>query len=190
MTARDEHALAVLFRRESGRLVASLTRFFGVGDLALAEDVAQETLLVALQAWSRGLPPDPSAWLFHVAKNRARDVLRRRRVRRGADDTLDPDDLAGDTTTDDDIDADVLRMMFSCCHPTLTEDTQTALILRLVCGFGTNEVALAFFSEPSAMEEAARASKEGARGRGSPLRAHDPCRGARTRGRGHAGRLI
>ncbi len=153
MTARDEHALAVLFRRESGRLVASLTRFFGVGDLALAEDVAQETLLVALQAWSRGLPPDPSAWLFHVAKNRARDVLRRRRVRRGADDTLDPDDLAGDTTTDADVDADVLRMMFSCCHPTLTEDTQTALILRLVCGFGTNEVALAFFSEPSAMEK-------------------------------------
>jgi predicted RNA polymerase sigma factor len=74
-------------------------------------------------------------------------------VRRGVDDTLDPDDLAVDTTTDADVDADVLRMMFSCCHPTLTEDTQTALILRLVCGFGTNEVALAFFSEPSAMEK-------------------------------------
>ena len=54
MTARDEHALAVLFRQESGRLVASLTRFFGVGDLALAEDVAQETLVAALQAWSHG----------------------------------------------------------------------------------------------------------------------------------------
>ena len=148
MTARDEHALAVLFRQESGRLVATLTRFFGVGDLALAEDVAQETLVVALQAWSRGLPPDPRAWLFHVAKNRARDMMRRRRVRRGADDTFDPDDLAADTTTVEDVDADVLRMMFSCCHPTLTEDTQTALILRLVCGFGTNEVALAFFSEP------------------------------------------
>ena len=53
MTARDEHALAVLFRQESGRLVATLTRFFGVGDLALAEDVAQETLVVALQAWSQ-----------------------------------------------------------------------------------------------------------------------------------------
>jgi RNA polymerase sigma factor (sigma-70 family) len=153
MTARDEHALAVLFRQESGRLVATLTRFFGVGDLALAEDVAQETLVVALQAWSQGLPPDPRAWLFHVAKNRARDMMRRRRVRRGVDDTLDPDALAVEPTADEDVDGDVLRMMFSCCHPALTRDTQTALILRLVCGFGTNEVALAFFSEPSAMEK-------------------------------------
>ena len=152
MTARDEHALAILFRQESGRLVATLTRFFGVGDLALADDVAQETLVAALQAWSRGLPPDPSAWLFHVAKNRARDALRRRRVRRGVGDTLDPDDLTASPTNGEDADADVLRMMFSCCHPALTEDTQTALILRLVCGFGTNEVALAFFSEPGAME--------------------------------------
>jgi RNA polymerase sigma-70 factor (ECF subfamily) len=153
MTARDEHALAVLFRQESGRLVATLTRFFGVRDLALAEDVAQETLVAALQAWSGGLPPDPTAWLFHVAKNRARDVLRRQRVRRGAGDAFDPDDLPADATAHEDVDADVLRMMFSCCHPALTEDTQTALILRLVCGFGTNEVALAFFSEPGAMEK-------------------------------------
>lgn len=153
MSARDEHALAVLFRRESGRLVAMLTRFFGVGDLALAEDVAQETLVAALQAWTQGLPPDPSAWLFHVAKNRARDEMRRRRVRRGAGDGLDPDALAADPASVADVDADVLRMMFSCCHPALTDDTQTALILRLVCGFGTNEVALAFFSETSAMEK-------------------------------------
>lgn len=153
MMERDEHALAALFRQESGRLVAMLTRFFGVGDLAVAEDVAQETLVAALQAWSQGLPPNPSAWLFHVAKNRARDELRRRRVRRGVDDTLEPDALEAESTVDEDIDGDVLRMMFSCCHPALSEDTQTALILRLVCGFGTNEVALAFFSEPSAMEK-------------------------------------
>ena len=60
---------------------------------------------------------------------------------------------AVDRATDEDVDADVLRMMFSCCHPALTSDTQTALILRLVCGFGTSEVALAFFSEPNAMEK-------------------------------------
>lgn len=153
MTARDEHALAVLFRQESGRLVASLTRFFGVGNLHLAEDVAQETLVAALETWSREFPPNPRAWLFHVAKNRARDVVRRQRVRRGNDDPVDPDDLAADPMREQDGDADVLRMMFSCCHPSLTEDTQTALILRLVCGFGTNEVALAFFSEPAAMEK-------------------------------------
>jgi RNA polymerase sigma factor (sigma-70 family) len=153
VTPRDEHALAVLFRRESGRLVAYLTRFFGVRDLHTAEDVAQETLFAALQAWSGGLPPDPAAWLFTVAKNRARDVLRRRIVRRGNGEVaIDSDELAGEAT-DEDADGDVLRMMFSCCHPSLTEDTQTALILRLVCGFGTLEVAHAFFSDPRAMEK-------------------------------------
>ncbi len=153
MSARDEHALAVLFRQESGRLVAYLTRFFGVRELHLAEDVAQETLVAALQAWSQGLPPDPPAWLFAVAKNRARDVLRRHRVRRGNGEVaLDSEELAA-PSADEDVDADLLRMMFSCCHPRLTEDTQTALILRLVCGFGTQEVAHAFFSPAGAMEK-------------------------------------
>jgi RNA polymerase sigma factor (sigma-70 family) len=153
MTPRDEHALAVLFRQESGRLVAYLARFFGVWDLATAEDVAQETLFAALQSWSEGLPAEPTAWLFTVAKNRARDVLRRRSVRQGSGTVaLDSDELA-DQPPDDDADGDLLRMMFSCCHPSLTEDTQTALILRLVCGFGTSEVAGAFFSDPRAMEK-------------------------------------
>ncbi len=152
MTPRDEHALAVLFRQESGRLVAYLARFFGVQDLATAEDVAQDTLFAALQSWSEGLPAEPTAWLFTVAKNRARDVLRGRSVRRGNGSvSLDSDELADEP--DDDPDGDLLRLMFSCCHPSLTEDTQTALILRLVCGFGTAEVAHAFFSDPSAMEK-------------------------------------
>lgn len=152
MTVRDEHALAVLFRQESGRLVAYLARFFGVQDLATAEDVAQETLFAALQAWSDGLPADPAAWLFTVAKNRARDVLRRRSVRRGNGAVaIDSDELGQETP--DDADGDLLRMMFSCCHPALTQDTQTALILRLVCGFGTAEVAHAFFADPRAMEK-------------------------------------
>lgn len=153
MTTRDEHALAVLFRQESGRLVAHLARFFGVEDLATAEDVAQETLFAALQSWSEGLPADPTAWLFTVARNRARDVLRRRSVRRGNGAVgLDDAELT-QHTADADADEDLLRMMFSCCHPSLTEDTQTALILRLVCGFGTAEVAHAFFCDPRAMEK-------------------------------------
>lgn len=151
MTLRDEHALAVLFRQESGRLVAYLARFFGVQDLATAEDVAQETLFAALQSWSEGLPANPTAWLFTVAKNRARDVLRRRSVRRG-NGAVALDDLA-EEAPDDHADEDLLRLMFSCCHPSLTEDTQTALILRLVCGFGTAEVAHAFFSDRNAMEK-------------------------------------
>ncbi len=153
MTPRDEHALAVLFRQESGRLVAYLAGFFGVRDLATAEDIAQETLLAALQSWSEGMPENPRAWLFSVAKNRARDVRRRRSVRRGNGAVaLDSGELAQEAP-DDDYDGDLLRMMFSCCHPSLTTDTQTALILRLVCGFGTTEVAHAFFCDPRAMEK-------------------------------------
>jgi RNA polymerase sigma factor (sigma-70 family) len=153
MKMGDEHALAVLFRQESGRLVAYLTRFFGVRHLDLAEDVAQETLVAALQAWTHGLPPDPAAWLFRVAKNRARDLLRRRQVRRGNGEVeLDSEELSV-VPADRDSDEDLLSIMFCCCHPRLTDDTQTMLILRLVCGFGTGEVALAFFSDPSAVEK-------------------------------------
>jgi RNA polymerase sigma factor (sigma-70 family) len=153
MTTGDEQDLAVLFRQQSGRLVAYLTRFFGVQHLDLAEDVAQETLVAALQAWTHGLPPDPAAWLFRVAKNRARDVLRRRQVRRGNGEVeLESDELVVAPAVEDP-DDDLLAMMFCCCHPRLTDDTQTMLILRLVCGFGTGEVALAFFSDPSAMEK-------------------------------------
>ncbi|MFO0749071.1 MAG: sigma-70 family RNA polymerase sigma factor [Myxococcota bacterium] len=160
----DEQALAKLFRQQSGRLVAFLARIFGVARVDLAEDVAQETLLAALQAWRGGLPPDPTAWLFAVARNRARDVLRRERVRRGHG-TLDAsDDEAwqgaadagadgGEVALRSESDGDLLRLMFSCCHPALSQDTQTALILRLVCGFGSGEIAHAFLASPAAMEK-------------------------------------
>ena len=190
MTTRDEHALAVLFRQESGRLVATLTRFFGVGELALAEDVAQETLARCAPGVEPRITPEPSAWLFHVAKNRARDMVRRRRVRRGPPTALDPDDLAAETTTGEDVDADVLRMMFSCCHPALTEDTQTALILRLVCGFGTNEVALAFFSEPSAMEKRLVRAKKVLADEGRLFEPTTHAEARRTSRRGRAGPSI
>jgi RNA polymerase sigma factor (sigma-70 family) len=141
-----------LFRRQAGRLISALTRVLGVQRIDLAEDIIQESLLAALQAWKLGLPRDPEAWLFAVARNRARDVLRRERVRGGAE-------IAGDELealkAPDPVDehTDLLRLMFSCCHPALSEDGQIALILRLVCGFGPREVAHAFLVEPSAMEK-------------------------------------
>jgi RNA polymerase sigma-70 factor (ECF subfamily) len=151
MTDDGDHALTVLFRQESGRLVAYLARMFGAHDLQTAEDVVQDTLFTALQAWTQGLPPNPAAWLFTVAKRRALDVLRRRKLRRGNGDvSLESAELAA--PADDDPTGDLLRMMFSCCHPSLTDDTQTALILHLVCGFGSAEVARTFFVDASAME--------------------------------------
>ena len=151
-----------LFRRESGRMVAALTRVFGVHNLALAEDVVQEAFCRALEVWKfRGPPENPAAWLMATAKNRALDVLRRERTARTfapelgrlleSEWTLVPtveELFAGDAIQDD-----LLRMMFSCCHPRLPEEAQVALILHILCGFSVGEVAGAFVASRAAIEK-------------------------------------
>jgi RNA polymerase sigma factor (sigma-70 family) len=158
-----------LFRRESARLVAALTRIFGVHNFALAEDVVQDAFCRALEVWKfRGMPDNPSAWLMAAAKNRALDVLRRERTAmKFAPDlerflqsewTLAPavEELFGPAAIKD----DELRMMFSCCHPRLSEEAQVALVLNISCGFGISEIANAFVSGHAAIEKRiARAKK-------------------------------
>jgi RNA polymerase sigma-70 factor (ECF subfamily) len=154
----DEH----LFRRESGRMVAALTRIFGVHNLALAEDVAQDAFCRALEVWKvRGIPENPAAWLMTTAKNRALDVIRRERTAR----TFAPEMgrlLETEWTTASVVDEafaahtirdEQLRMMFSCCHPRLPEEAQVALILNILCGFGANEIASAFLAGRAAIEK-------------------------------------
>jgi RNA polymerase sigma-70 factor (ECF subfamily) len=151
-----------LFRRESGRMVAALTRIFGVHNLALAEDVVQDAFCRALEVWKfRGVPENPSAWLMTTAKNRALDVLRRERTARTfapelgrfleSEWTLAPavEEIFGPKAIKD----DQLRMMFSCCHPRLPEEAQVALVLHILCGFSMDEVAAAFVSSHAAMEK-------------------------------------
>ncbi len=164
MDARDN-----LFRRESGRLVAALTRLFGVHNLALAEDVAQDTLFAAFELWKvEGVPEHYAAWLTTAARNRALDVLRREGTARkyapelgrmlesgsmgapAVDELFEPHLLRDDQ----------LRMMFSCCHPLLPEEAQVALILRILCGFSVGEIASAFLASEAATEKRiARAKK-------------------------------
>lgn len=151
-----------LFRRESGRIVAALTRIFGVHNLALAEDVVQDAFCRALEVWKvRGIPENPSAWLMTAAKNRALDVVRRERTARTfapevtrlleTEWTLAPavDEAFAEHTIRD----EQLRMMFSCCDPRLPEDVQVALILNILCGFGASEVASAFLTGRAAIEK-------------------------------------
>lgn len=151
-----------LFRREWGRIVAVLTRVFGVHNLALAEDVVQDAFCRALEVWRiQGLPENPSAWLMTTAKRCALDVLRRERTARTfADDlgryiqsewTLAPavEELFEPSAIKDDL----LRMMFSCCHPRLREEAQVALVLHILCGFSVSEIAGAFVSSRSAIEK-------------------------------------
>src|ERR1700722_19196014 len=151
-----------LFRREAGRMVAALTRIFGVHNLALAEDVVQEAFCRALEVWKfRGVPENPSAWLLATAKNRALDVLRRERTARTfapelgrllqSEWTLAPvvEEMFGANAIKD----DQLRMMFSCCHPRLQEEAQVALVLHILCGFSVTEIASAFVSSHAATEK-------------------------------------
>jgi len=154
----DEH----LFRREAGRMVAALTRIFGIHNLALAEDVVQDAFCRALEVWRlRGIPENPSAWLMATAKNRAIDVLRRERTARTfapelgrlleSEWTLVP--TVAEFFAAHSIKDDQLRMMFSCCHPRLPEPAQIALVLNLLCGFSVDEVAGAFLSGHAAVEK-------------------------------------
>lgn len=151
-----------LFRRESGRMVSAVTRVFGVHNLALAEDVVQDAFCRALEVWSiRGVPENPAAWLVTAAKRRALDVLRRDRTARdfapelarqlGSEWTLAP--TVEEMFDDGAIKDSLLRMMFSCCHPELSEEAQVALILNILCGFSVGEIASAFVSGHAAVEK-------------------------------------
>lgn len=158
-----------LFRREAGRITATLVRIFGVRNLALAEDVVQEAFCRALEVWPfKGMPQEPDAWLMTTAKNCARDALRRARTVRRATPELS-DELQSEWTlaptieeqfAPDEIRDDLLRMMFSCCHPRLPETAQVVLILNVLCGFSVEEVAAAFMNSQAATEKRiARAKK-------------------------------
>jgi RNA polymerase sigma factor (sigma-70 family) len=158
-----------LFRRESGRMVAALTRIFGVHNLALAEDVVQDAFCRALEVWKfRGMPENPSAWLMTTAKNCALDVLRRERTARTyapelgrlleSEWTLVP--VVEELFTNQTIKDDLLRMMFSCCNPRLPEEAQVALMLNVLCGFSVSEVANAFVSSHAAIEKRITRSKK------------------------------
>ena len=150
------------FRHEFGRIVATLTRLFGVGNIALAEDVTQDAFCRAVETWRlRGLPKNPSAWLMTTAKNRALDILRRQRTARAAEPGLTRF-LESEWTLVPAVEAafsvcavkdSQLRMMFSCCHPDLSEEAQIALILHILCGFSVKEIAQAFVSGHAAVEK-------------------------------------
>ena len=151
-----------LFRQESGRIVTALSRMFGLDNIALAEDVAQDVFCRALEVWKlRGVPENPSAWLMRSAKNRAIDLLRRERIARKLEPelgrllesewTLVP--TVNEFFSAESIKDDELRMIFSCCDPQINEETQVALTLSIVCGFTTSEIASAFLRKRSTIEK-------------------------------------
>jgi RNA polymerase sigma-70 factor (ECF subfamily) len=150
MTAADAHrAIDAVWRIESPRLIAGLARI--VRDVGLAEELAQDALLAALERWPEsGVPQNPGAWLMTIAKRRAIDQLRRTRLReRKADEVAHEieglrHDSDLDAAIDDDVGDDLLRLVFVACHPVLSSEARVALTLRLLGGLTTEEIARAF----------------------------------------------
>ena len=166
MTATDAHrAVDAVFRIESPRLIAGLTRI--VRDVGVAEDLAQDALVAALQQWPEdGIPRNPGAWLMAAAKHRAIDYFRRNKLLERKHEELgyelgQPQSITDvDTTLDDDVGDDLLRLVFIACHPVLSTEARVALTLRLLGGLATDEIARAFFlSEATVAQRIVRAKR-------------------------------
>ncbi|HZI80207.1 MAG TPA: RNA polymerase sigma factor [Vicinamibacterales bacterium] len=168
MEAAETHrAIDAVWRIESARLIASLARI--VRDVGVAEDLAADALVAALEQWPReGIPRNPGAWLMAAAKHRAIDHVRRAGMldrKHGelgyAVDTARPDTAETlNAALDDDIGDDLLRLVFTACHPVLTTEARVALTLRLLGGLTTSEIARAFLApEPTIAQRIVRAKK-------------------------------
>src|SRR6202521_295081 len=168
MTATDTHrTIDAVWRIESPRLIAGLTRI--VRDVGLAEDLAQDALVAALERWPEsGVPDNPGAWLMATAKHRAIDRLRRKTLVERKHGELGRELEARQDMTvanleaaiDDNIGDDLLRLMFTACHPVLSTEARVALTLRLLGGLTTEEIARAFLvPEPTIAQRIVRAKR-------------------------------
>jgi RNA polymerase sigma-70 factor, ECF subfamily len=159
-----------IFRDEAGRALATLIRL--VGDFDLAEDALQDAFAVALEHWPAGeLPDNPRAWLVNVAKHKVIDRIRRQAVFRGKQQALVHELELNAQATDEPsamLDDDMLRLIFTCCHPAFAPEVQVALTLRTVCGLSTAQVARAFLVSEEAMAQRLVRAKQKIRLAGIP----------------------
>ena len=160
-----------LFRHTAGKMVAVLTKIFGAANLETAEDVVQQTFIDAMQVWKlKGVPGNPAAWLFRVAQNKAIDIIRKNkhsvlydfndseRILLTSEYSLAPtiENLWREELVKD----DMLRMMFACCHPGISDENQITLILKTLCGFSTAEIAKAFLTSEDTVSKRLYRTKE------------------------------
>ncbi|BAU55776.1 RNA polymerase sigma factor [Mucilaginibacter gotjawali] len=149
---KNQELIPHLFRTEYRKIVSVLCKRFGFGQIETAEDIASDTFLTAAQTWAyKGAPPNPTAWLYKVAKNKARNHL----IRNLTFETKIAPQIAASPGVEDVMEIDLspqnisdsqLQMMFAICHPALSPGAQVGLALRILCGFGIDEIAEAFLS--------------------------------------------
>ncbi|MGV8839846.1 MAG: RNA polymerase sigma factor [Bauldia sp.] len=165
--AETNRAIEAVWRIEAPRLIASLARM--LRDVGLAEELAQDALVTALERWPQsGIPDRPAAWLMTAARNRALDRLRHRKladekhveIGRALDEEQEATVSAIDEGLDDDVGDDLLRLIFTACHPVLSTEARVALTLRMVGGLATDEIARAFLvPEPTVAQRIVRAKR-------------------------------
>lgn len=155
-----------LFRTEYRKIVSVLCRHFGFREIELAEDIASDTFLVATQAWGiEGLPPNPAGWLYNTAKNKAKNYLHRQSI---YEEKVLPQILTEAGTdsafhvelTQESITDSQLQMLFVVCHPVISEESQVGLALRILCGFGIQEIADAFLTTKDVINKRLTRAKE------------------------------
>ena len=168
MAIQSKEIVDHLFRTEYGKLVAILTRIFGPSHIQLAEDIVQDTLISALTDWStKGIPPNPTAWLVLVAKRKTLNELKRNKMMLNQRDTLlfeqDLETYTENVLLEGEIEDSQLRMIFTCCHSSINIESQIALTLKTLCGFGIKEVARALLTSESTINKRLYRAKESIR---------------------------
>lgn len=157
MMEKSSQVVEHLFRTEYGKLVAIITGMIGSSHIQLAEDIVQETLISAIHSWGiEGIPPNPTGWLVLVAKRKALNEIKRNKIIQEhhlANEQKSLNDEINPIFLDDEIEDSQLRMIFTCCHPSLNMESQIALILKTLCGFGIKEVAHALLTNESTINK-------------------------------------
>src|SRR4051812_35625129 len=148
----EQELIPHLFRTEFRKITAVLCKLFGIEHIEIAEDLTSDTFLAAVETWSyKGLPSNPTAWLYSVAKNKARSYLNHhhiftekiaKRIKYSSSEFHEIEiDLSDENITDSQ-----LQMLFAICHPSISAEAQIGLSLRILCGFGIDEIANAFLT--------------------------------------------
>ncbi len=145
------------FRNEYGKMVVVISRYLGINQIETAEDIVQETLLKAVENWQQnGMPPNPEGWLYTTAKNITLNILKRdKNFQKIINEKRNIDFKSEENLnfSNNYISDEQLRMMLSCCHPTIPENTQIALILKILCGLSIKEIASAYQTSPETINK-------------------------------------